>query len=119
MVTKLSKHSAAPSLRTKKVIVNLPNGIKVSNKLFNDGAADQFSLVPKVEGIGSKFDGLTQSHFIVYLEMVVVGSIVVIRDEQTTLSELTREFAGMGYEENDTDDDNDSNGMGDEFQMGD
>ena len=53
------------------------------------------------------------------MEMVLNGSIVVICDEQTTLSELTRKFAGMGYEENDTDDNDDSNQNGDRFEMDD
>jgi hypothetical protein len=105
MVTRLK--SAAENIRTMNIIYTLPEGMQVTNKLFNAGASDQFELVPKHEGIGSNFDGLSQSHFLVKFEMVVAGSIVMIRDVGSTAG-LTARFAGMTYESDDTTDDDDN-----------
>jgi hypothetical protein len=110
MVTRLK--SAAENIRTMNIIYTLPGGMLVTNKLFNAGASDQFELVPKHEGIGSNFDGLSQSHFLVKFEMVVAGSIVMIRNVGSTAG-LVSKFAGMTYESDDTTDDDDGNGNGD------
>ena len=104
MVTRLK--SVNENIRTMNIIYTLPGGMLVSKKLFNDGAADEFELVPKHEGLGSNFDGLSQSHFLVKFEMVVAGSIVMIRNVGATAG-LMSKFAGMTYEEDDTDDEND------------
>jgi hypothetical protein len=110
MVTRLK--SAAENIRTMNIIYTLRGGMLVTNKLFNAGASDQFELVPKHEGIGSNFDGLSQSHFLVKFEMVVAGSIVMIRNVGSTAG-LVSKFAGMTYESDDTTDDDDGNGNGD------
>jgi hypothetical protein len=59
---------------------------------------------------GLKYKKMTQSHFIVYFDMVVVGSEGKIRQKRDATDEdLNAMFAGMHY--NDADDAND-----DEFE---
>jgi hypothetical protein len=65
---------ATEGRRTINVVYECPGGMQVANKMFNVGATDQFMLVARIEGCGSKYKKMTQSHFIVYFDMVVHGS---------------------------------------------
>jgi hypothetical protein len=46
------------------------------------GATDQFMLVARIDGCRSKYKKMTQSHFILFFGMVVVGSEEKIRRER-------------------------------------
>jgi hypothetical protein len=61
-----------PCDHTMNVIYEFPAGMLVSNellnKLFNEGASDQFMLVADLEGIGSKCHvSIAQSYFSCFL----------------------------------------------------
>jgi hypothetical protein len=59
---------------TINVVYECPGGMLVSKQLYNTSATDQFMLVGRIDGCGSKYKMVTQSHFLVFYDMVVVGS---------------------------------------------
>jgi hypothetical protein len=72
----------------------------VSNKLYNTGATDQFMLVGRIDGCGLKYKMMTQSHFIVFFDMVIVGSEEKIRRKRDAADDdLTAIFSGMNFDE--------------------
>ena len=102
VITRMMKPTK--DLRTINIVYKCPGGMLVTNKLYNVGATDQFMLVAKIEGCGSKYKKMTQSHFIVYFDMVVVGSEEKIRQKRDATDEdLNAMFAGMHYNEDDDD----------------
>jgi hypothetical protein len=99
----LSKHN-----HTVEVVYELPGAMAVSNKCYNEDATGQ-KLIARIEGVGSTFKKITQSHFLVYFDMVVVGSEERIRAEDSGDKDVTAAFAGMSFKAVDDDDDDDTN----------
>jgi hypothetical protein len=90
---------------TMEVVYELPGAMAVSNKCYNEDATGQ-KLIARIEGVGSTFKKITQSHFLVYFDMVVVGTEERIRAEDGGDEDVTAAFEGMSFEAED--DDNDS-----------
>jgi hypothetical protein len=68
--------------------------------LENIGATDQFMLVARIEGFGSKYKMMTQSHLPVFFDTVVVGSKEKIGGQRDDADEdLTEIFSGMDFDE--------------------
>jgi hypothetical protein len=117
MITRMME--TTQDIRTMNVVFECPGDILVSNKLYNAGAADQYMLVPRIEGCGSSFGKITQTHFFVFFDMVVVGSEENIRRKRDDAdADLTDMFAGMDFDENDyhhDDDDDNDEGFAEEY----
>jgi hypothetical protein len=97
--------AAGDSLRTIDALYEFPEGTLVSNKMFNKGATDDSVLIPHIQGCGSKFKAITQSHFAVSFDMVVVGSEEQIRNRKDDEDDMTDMFAGMDFGEDDDEED--------------
>jgi hypothetical protein len=88
------------------VVFELPGGMMVSNKKYNEVAIEQ-RLVTRIDDIGSKFNNVSQTHFIVSFDAVVVGSDEIILADDGgggNVGDLTSACAGMSFNENDEDD---------------
>jgi hypothetical protein len=87
---------------TINIVFECPGDLLVSNTLYNISVTDQFMLVARIEGFGSKYKKMAQSHLIVFFDMGVVGSEEkILRKRDDADKDLTEIFSGMDFEEDD------------------
>jgi hypothetical protein len=97
-----------------EVVYELPDGMRVSNKKYNEDAIDN-RLIARMEGVGSKFQtNITQSHFFCFFDAVVVGSDQRILADVGAVDDLTDQYGGMTFEEADEEDSTDGDDADDD-----